>query len=164
VTSGAPDGYAPSVAITIRPAVESDLPDLLMLYKQLQPADPVLPDGQAVHLWREISAQPGRRILVAAMDDAVVGTVDCAVLPNLTRGGRAFMLVENVVVAETARRNGVGRRLLAAAVAVARSAGCYKVQLLSRSDRPEAHAFYESCGFGTQAAGYRRYLDESVLD
>jgi ribosomal protein S18 acetylase RimI-like enzyme len=149
------------VTITIRPAVESDLLALLSLYAELHPDDPVLPAARARQLWREIAAQPGRRVLLATLDDAVVGTVDCAVLANLTRGGRAFMLVENVVVASTARRRGVGRRLLAAAVAVARSDGCYKVQLLSRSDRAEAHAFYEQCGFRAQAAGYRRYLDES---
>jgi GNAT superfamily N-acetyltransferase len=148
------------VTITIRPAVESDLPSLLALYSELHPDDPVLPPARAAHIWREMAALPGRRILLATMDDSVVGTVDCAVLPNLTRNGRAFMLVENVVVAAIARRRGVGRRLLAAAVAVARAEGCYKVQLLSRSDRSDAHAFYESCGFRVQAAGYRRYLDE----
>ena len=150
------------MTITIRPAVESDLPALLALYIQLQPNDPVLPPGRAKQLWQEIAAQPGRRILVATMDDAVVGTADCAVLPNLTRGGHAFMLVENIVVDAAARRHGVGRRLLAAAVAGARSAGCYKVQLLSRNDRADAHTFYQSCGFTAAAAGYRRYLDESV--
>jgi ribosomal protein S18 acetylase RimI-like enzyme len=149
------------VTITIRPAVEADLPALLALYAELHAADPVLPLARAAQIWREIAAQPGRRILLASLDEVVVGTVDCAVLPNLIRGGRASMLVENVVVAAAARRRGVGRRLLAAAVAVARSEGCYKVQLLSRSDRAEAHAFYESSGFRSLAAGFRRYLDES---
>ena len=149
------------MTITIRPAVEADLPSLLALYAELHTEDPVLPLARATRLWREIAVQPGRRVLLAWLDEAVVGTADCAVLPNLTRGGRAFMVVENVVVAAAARRRGVGRRLFAAAVAVARSEGCYKVQLLSRSDRAEAHAFYESCGFRAVAAGYRRYLDDS---
>jgi ribosomal protein S18 acetylase RimI-like enzyme len=148
------------VTITIRPAVEADLPALLGLYAQLHPDDPVLPAVRAAQIWREIAGQPGRRVLLATMDEAVVGTMDCAVLPNLTRSGRPFMLVENVVVATAARRQGVGRRLLAAAVAGARAEGCYKVQLLSRSDRADAHAFYESCGFRSVAAGYRRYLDD----
>ncbi len=65
----------------------------------------------------------------------MVGTVDCAILPNLTRGGRAFMVVENVVVASAARRGGVGAVLMDAAVTLARAAGCYKVQLLSRMTR-----------------------------
>jgi GNAT superfamily N-acetyltransferase len=148
------------VTITIRPAVEADLAALLALFAELHAEDPVLPSAHAAQIWREIAAQPGRRVLLASLADAVVGTVDCAVLPNLTRGGRSFMLVENVVVTATARRQGVGRRLLAAAVAVARAEGCYKVQLLSRSDRAEAHAFYEQCGFKSLANGYRRYIDD----
>ena len=147
------------MTITIRPAVESDLPALLALYAQLHPEDPPLPLAHTGQIWREIAAQSGRRVLLAELDDDTVGTVDCSVLANLTRGGRPFMLVENVVVADHARRRGVGRRLLAAAVAVARSAGCYKVQLLSRTERTDAHAFYEYAGFRGLATGYRLYLD-----
>jgi ribosomal protein S18 acetylase RimI-like enzyme len=68
------------------------------------------------------------------------------------------MLVENVVVAAAARRAGVGRELMRAALDLARRAGCYKVQLLSRADRAAAHAFYESAGFRPTAAGFRAYL------
>jgi ribosomal protein S18 acetylase RimI-like enzyme len=89
----------------------------------------------------------------------VIGTVDCAALPNLTRGARPFMLVENVVVSGEYRRAGVGSALLEAAMRLARQAGCYKVQLLSRAERSAAHAFYESRGFRPVAQGYRRYLD-----
>lgn len=89
----------------------------------------------------------------------VVGTVDCTVLPNLTRGTRPFMLVENVVVAAAHRRAGVGSALLEAAVRLAHQAGCYKVQLLSRTERDTAHAFYESRGFRAVAQGYRLYFD-----
>jgi predicted GNAT superfamily acetyltransferase len=65
----------------------------------------------------------------------VVGTVDCTVLPNLTRRLRRFMLVENVVVAEAARRRGVGVALFDA-----------------------AHDFYQAQGFEPVARGFRRYL------
>jgi GNAT superfamily N-acetyltransferase len=69
------------------------------------------------------------------------------------------MLVENVVVTAGHRRAGVGAALLRAAVTMAREAGCYKVQLLSRAERRAAHAFYESRGFRAVAQGYRLYLD-----
>jgi GNAT superfamily N-acetyltransferase len=147
------------VTITIRPAVESDLPSLLVLYGELHPADPPLATTLAGTIWREIAAQAGRTVLLAVRDDVVAGTLDCTVLPNLTRGGRPFMLVENVVVGSAVRRQGVGRQLLAAAVVLARSADCYKVQLLSGINRAEAHAFYESCGFRQVAAGFRHYLN-----
>jgi hypothetical protein len=41
----------------------------------------------------------------------------------------------------------------------ARDAGCYKIQLLSRKGRAEAHAFYNQQGLEPVAEGFRRYLD-----
>jgi ribosomal protein S18 acetylase RimI-like enzyme len=140
----------------VRPATETDLPALLALYAELHPSD--RPPADPAEVWRQIAAQQGRTILVAELAGAVVGTVDCVVLPNLTRGGRPFMLVENVVVASAARRGGVGAALMDAAVFLARAAGCYKVQLLSRMTRDASHRFYESCGFQPMAQGFRLYL------
>lgn len=142
-----------------RPAAEADLPALLALYAELHPEDPPPVEQAARDAWRAIAAQAGRTILVAESAGAVVGTIDCATLPNLTRGTRPFLLVENVVVTAGHRRSGIGTALLGAAVALARSAGCYKIQLLSRTSRHAAHAFYESHGFRAAAQGYRLYLD-----
>jgi ribosomal protein S18 acetylase RimI-like enzyme len=148
------------VTITTRTATGDDLPALLSLYAELHPGDPRLTDEVAHEVWRRISTQAGRTILVAedGAAGAVVGTVDCTVLPNLTRGARPFMLVENVVVAEAARRRGVGSALFDAVLALAEGNGCYKIQLLSRATRDEAHEFYEAQGFAPVAQGFRRYL------
>lgn len=145
--------------IDVRPASQADLPALLDLYAELHPDDSPPTTRTALAVWRAIEAQAGRTILVAQAAETVVGTVDCAVLPNLTRGARPFMLIENVVVAAEYRRAGVGSALLAAAVRLARQAGCYKVQLLSRAERHAAHTFYQSCGFRAMAQGFRLYLD-----
>ena len=139
-------------------AEEADLPALLALYADLHPADQALALDVALPVWRQIQAQPGRRVLLAECGGQPAGTADCTILPNLTRGGRPFMLVENVVVGQAHRRRGVGTALLAAASDLARSAGCYKAQLLSWADRTGAHAFYEACGFAPSAQGYRRYF------
>ncbi|WP_037307260.1 GNAT family N-acetyltransferase [Amycolatopsis orientalis] len=142
----------------IRPATETDLPGLLGLYAELHPDDPPLSAERGVAIWRRIADQPGREILVADSGDAIIGTVDCSIHANLTRSGRPFMLVENVVVAAARRRTGVASRLFEAVVDLALREDCYKVQLISRSDRADAHAFYRSCGFDAVAEGYRRYF------
>jgi GNAT superfamily N-acetyltransferase len=147
------------VTIIVRQATEHDLTALATLYAELHPEDPALPHEQAVMTWQEIVGQTGRTVLIALREEIAVGTVDCIVVPNLTRGGRSFMLVENVVVARAARRQGVAGRLFDALIDLARAAGCYKVQLLSRIDRAEAHLFYESRGLRPLAQGYRLYLD-----
>ncbi|MEV5718856.1 GNAT family N-acetyltransferase [Amycolatopsis mediterranei] len=147
------------MTITTRAASEADVPALLALLGQLHPGDPAPSAHAAAEAWRAIEGQFGRVVLLAEADGVVVGTIDCATLPNLTRGARSFMLVENVVVAAEYRRSGVGAALIEAAFAIARQARCYKVQLLSRSGREAAHAFYESRGFRAVAQGYRVYLD-----
>ncbi len=142
----------------IRPATEADLPAILALYGELNPTDPPLAAGHALAVWRRIEGSPGRTILLAEVDGAAAGTVDCAIHQNLTRGGRPFMVIENVVVAQSHRRQGVGSRIFEAVIELAIREDCYKVQLISRSDRVAAHAFYESCGLKAVAEGYRRYF------
>ncbi|KJK42156.1 GNAT family N-acetyltransferase [Streptomyces sp. NRRL F-4428] len=144
--------------INVRPAVGSDLSSLLGLYGELNPDDAPLPQERADAIWAAISNQQGRTVLVADTDGAVAGTADCLVLPNLTRGGRAVLFVENVVVAEAFQRRGVGRHLMDAVVQVGEAAGCYKVQLLAADDE-YVHRFYESCGFLARAEGFRRYIE-----
>jgi ribosomal protein S18 acetylase RimI-like enzyme len=147
------------VPVTTRPATDADLPALLALYAELHPDDQPPTPADVRRAWQAITAQAGRTILVAEADGTVVGTADCATLPNLTRQARPFLLVENVVVTATHRRSGIGAALMDGVVALAKNAGCYKIQLLSRATRQAAHAFYESCGFQAVAQGYRLYLD-----
>ncbi|MFD4665092.1 GNAT family N-acetyltransferase [Streptomyces halstedii] len=143
--------------ITVRSVVEVDLSVLLALYSELNPDDPPLPETSADAIWAAISRQQGRTILVAEAGGAVAGTADCLVMPNLTRGGRAILFVENVVVASSFQRRGVGRQLMEAAVRLGETAGCYKVQLLAADDA-YVHTFYEACGFKALAEGFRRYI------
>jgi GNAT superfamily N-acetyltransferase len=149
--------------IVIRSATLGDLDGILALYTELAedrpgaaPADPVA--GR--ELLAEILAFPRRELLVAEDGDgALLGTVDGVIVTNLTRGGRPWAIVENVVVAARARRRGIGQQLMDELVARATAADCYKLQLLSNKRRTHAHAFYESAGFTPVAEGFRRYLD-----
>ncbi|GAA4294261.1 GNAT family N-acetyltransferase [Streptomyces venetus] len=143
--------------ITVRAADAADLSALLALYRELNPDDAPLPHATAEAVWAAIRGQQGRTVLVAEADGVVAGAADCVVMPNLTRGGRAILFVENVVVAGHFQRRGVGRQLMEAAVLLGESAGCYKVQLLAADDA-YVHRFYEACGFGALAQGFRRYV------
>ncbi|MFF0763678.1 GNAT family N-acetyltransferase [Streptomyces sp. NPDC003737] len=145
--------------ITVRPAADQDLSSLLALYGELNPEDAPLPQGSAEGILAAVFAQEGRTVLVAEADGVVIGTADCIVLPNLTRGGRAILFVENVVVTGSLQRHGIGRRLMEAAVGLGESAGCYKFQLLAADDE-YVHTFYESCGFMALAQGFRRYIEQ----
>ncbi|WFE41640.1 GNAT family N-acetyltransferase [Micromonospora sp. WMMD998] len=145
--------------LTVRPATLDDDPDRIFdLLWQLAPSDDRPAPDALAGAWRDLHAQPGRTLLLAFLGPRLVGTVDTLVAPNLTHGARPFMLVENVVVDHAARRQGVAAALMRSAVDSARSANCYKIQLVSNHRRVEAHRFYESAGFTPSATGYRRYL------
>ncbi len=89
----------------------------------------------------------------------MAGTADVLVVRNLTHHARPWAIVENVVVAGNVRREGIGRALMEHLVAVARSAGCYKIQLLSGKQRADAHSFYRSLGFDAAAEGFKLFLE-----
>jgi GNAT superfamily N-acetyltransferase len=147
--------------VLVRPAGPADLAALLGLYDELAEDRPEsLPADRedAGRLLAAISTREGRALLVAVVGGLTVGTADLLVSPNLTHGGRPWAIVENVVVAAGARRQGVGRALIEDVVRRCESAGCYKIQLLSRRHRHAAHSFYESVGFRVTAEGFRRYL------
>lgn len=149
------------MTLDVRPARGDELLDVLRLLRQMNPEDQAPGTAAAVEKWRRIRAQAGRCVLVAVVDDAVVGTADCIVIENLTRGTRPYMLIENVVVDAARRRSGVGTALMRSAIERAADADCYKVQLLA-DDTPVNHGFYGSCGLRPDAQGFKQRLDSSL--
>jgi GNAT superfamily N-acetyltransferase len=150
---------------TIRDAQPADVPRLLVLLQQLSeqstiPEAEVRPASEAHYAaLRRITEDPNARLLVAEQDGRVIGTLTLYVMPNLSHGGAPFAIVENVVVDETVRGGGYGRRLMAHAEALARAAGCYKVSLTSNHKRDRAHAFYAHIGYASSHKGFTRYIE-----
>ena len=85
--------------------------------------------------------EPGGCIFVALHGDAVVGTA--AVAPH----GHAEVEIAKLTVAESARGNGLGRRLAQACVDQARMMGAERIVLVSNSRLQAALKLYESMGF-----------------
>ncbi|MFF0572865.1 GNAT family N-acetyltransferase [Streptosporangium saharense] len=137
--------------IIFREAEADDFVDVMRLYRQLQPKDPVLGDGSDVATFARILEAPGLHLFVLEADGAVVATAYLNVIPNLTRSASPYGVIENVVVEESLRGTGLGRRVMAGALQAAWDAGCYKVMLMTGSRNPATHAFYRACGFSPDA-------------
>ncbi len=148
-----------SHTITLRAAQTSDLPDLLKLYQALNPSDPVLTAQEASTTFAAMLAQPGLTVFLATDNGEAVATATLLIIPNLTRAARSYAFIENVVTLETLRGRGYGRAVVRHAVEAAFAANCYKVMLLTGRQRPEIHAFYESCGFVQNKTGFQIRLD-----
>ena len=123
---------------------------LASLIPHLNESAPILD----VDAFRAIVTQPGVHLLVARDGEArVVGTVTvvCFRIPS---GRRAR--IESLVVAPTARREGVGRALCEAALECAQGHGAETVDLTSGPARMEANALYRSLGFTPRATNTYR--------
>jgi GNAT superfamily N-acetyltransferase len=138
-----------------REAGPDDLEDILRLYRQLQPEDPVLRDGSDAVAFAQILGSPGLHLFVLEVDGVVAATTYLNVIPNLTRSASPYAVIENVVVEETFRGTGLGKQIMAGTLRAAWDAGCYKAMLLTGSRKPATHAFYRACGFSPDAkTGY----------
>src|SRR5690554_4704475 len=82
---------------------------LLELYKHLNFEDEDLRDSKYIkHLWKDIYEDPNLYYIVVEENDILVSSCTIAIIKNLTRSGRPYGLVENVVTHENYRRKGYG--------------------------------------------------------
>jgi len=97
----------------------------------------------------------GSVILIGLVGTELATSCTLAVIPNLTRGGAPYALIENVVTHAEHRSRGFGKAILEAAIGRAWDAGCYKVMLMTGSKRPWTLAFYEAAGFEPSKTGFQ---------
>ncbi len=134
-------------AVTIRAATEADLLGMLALYHHLNPSDPDPDPAAARRSWSMLVGSDLATVLVAETEQKLVASCTLVVVPNITRHSRPYALIENVVTHADHRRQGLGQRMLRAALDAAWAAGCYKVMLATGSRQESTLRFYENAGF-----------------
>ena len=130
----------------IRPADSKDYDQLTGLLRQLNPSDPEAPEVE-FKVFREIVDSKYLDLIVAEDKDILVGSCYLNVIPNMTRGGRPYAIIENVITDSAHRKRGIGKALIERALEMAWQQNCYKVMLLSGRKQEGVHAFYRQCGF-----------------
>jgi GNAT superfamily N-acetyltransferase len=103
-------------------------------------------------------AQGAGQVLVAQLQDEVVGVCQLIVFRHLQSQGGLCAEVESMHVHPERRSSGIGRVLMEAAIAKAGELGCYRIQLTSNNARPDAHRFYASMGFDPSHEGFKLML------
>ncbi|NTE89381.1 GNAT family N-acetyltransferase [Agrobacterium rubi] len=144
----------------IREAHRQDLPDLIELYQHLAEGDDAPDILLANDLFEQFHAYPGSEIFIGEVDGVLSASCTLVVVPNLTRGGKPYGLIENVVTHRAFRKRGFGRQILQFATDAAWIAGCYKVMLMTGSKKPETLNFYLGAGFSQTKTGFekRRFI------
>jgi ribosomal protein S18 acetylase RimI-like enzyme len=108
-----------------------------------------------------IVSSPADTLLIARHEGKIVGTLTLVMFPIPT-GLRAW--IEDVVVDETARGQGIGEALSLAALRIAQAAGAKTVDLTSRPSRQAAGRLYEKVGFQLRETRVYRYRVQDPPD
>lgn len=131
---------------------EQDLEQIRVLYREL------VPNGGSLETLKKnfdrIKNLPEYAVLVAKEGDKVLGSaigIICVALDT------PFLVVENVVVDESCRGMGIGRKIFEALDAFALENECGYAMLASSGFRHGAHRFYEAVGFDDDVRGFRKY-------
>lgn len=150
--------------LVLRPARESDLPAIIALLvddplgktrERLEnPLPPVYSDAL-----RAMEAQGGNIYLLAEREDVLLGCLQLTLIPGISREGSTRAQVEGVRVAQAARGQGLGERLMREAIERSKDAGATLMQLTTDHRRADAHRFYERLGFVGSHLGMKLTLD-----
>ena len=104
------------------------------------------------------AGDPNNRHLIAEVDGKIVGTLHLLFIRGIARMGATRAQIEAVRVAAGERGEGIGRKMIEAAIEMARERGCVLVQLTTDKTRKDAHRFYESLGFVASHEGMKLSL------
>lgn len=150
--------------IKIRKAARDDVADVVRMLaddqlgvEREQNLNPI--PQQYYAAFDEINADKNNYLIVAEVDDKIIGTLQLTLIPYLTYQGGKRALIEAVRVDGAHRGRGVGKIMLEWAINEARNQGCHMVQLTSDKERQEALEFYKKLGFIPSHNGLKLHLD-----
>lgn len=135
--------------LILRNAEERDLPALQSLTLELRALAEIDTPSFEADFHKVFSlciADPKYHIVVAEMEAQILGYLTLWLRPCLSHAGLSA-LIDELVVAEGARGQGVGRALLEEALKRARGAGCVEIEVSTGFDNEPAQSLYRSQAF-----------------
>jgi GNAT superfamily N-acetyltransferase len=142
------------VSVTIRDARAADAQAIANLLGQL--GYPTEAESVPSRLERLLIV--GDRVVVAELDEQVVGLAQLHVSPTIEHEQRAAKL-SALVVDESHRGEGIGRALIEAMEAEARARRCLLLFLTTSGRRDDAHEFYRRVGLEETGKRFAKTLD-----
>lgn len=133
----------------VREIYEKELNDLLELYLHLHETSVPEMSEHLRNTWETIIQDKNYHIIVNVIDDKIVSSCVCVVIPNLTRNVRPYAFIENVVTHEEYRGKGYATQCLDYAREIAEKENCYKMMLLTGSKKESTIKFYERAGYNS---------------
>ena len=107
---------------------------------------------------RQMIGDPNSHILLAKLDNDVVGFVNLTTRTTILHNAPSG-LIDELVVAKASRGRGIGKVLIEAATKKCRDLGCCEVEVSTETTNEKARAFYKSCGFDEESVLLEYDLD-----
>jgi GNAT superfamily N-acetyltransferase len=150
--------YNMSCLPIVRVAARADAAALQSLYRQLVDDDNVNVTESQIQM---IEDDRRTRLFVCEMNGSVCATVLVSLCADVMYADQPFAVIENLVVDQGCRGNGIGQALLREVERFCLSRNCSKMMLLSSASRVGAHRFFEQVGFrGDRKRGFVKYRSQ----
>lgn len=133
----------------VREAVREDLEQVLGLYLYLHEQSVPALSEHLMSTWNQIVGDENHHLIVKTVENKIVSSCVCVVIPNLTRNVRPYAFVENVVTHRDYRGRGYATECLNYAKEVAVKQNCYKIMLLTGSKEQKTLEFYRKAGYNS---------------
>ena len=133
----------------IREVSKNDLKEILELYLDLHETTVPEETEQLHRTWEKIMNDKDHHLIVCEVDDKIVSSCVCVIIPNLTRNVRPYAFIENVVTHKDYRGKGYATDCLNYAKKIAQESNCYKMMLLTGSKEAKTLKFYENAGYNS---------------
>lgn len=144
----------------VREANEKDLQEILELYLYLH--EKFIPEisEHLTDTWSQIIQDANHHLIVKIVDERIVSSCVCVIIPNLTRNVRPYAFVENVVTHADFRGKGYATECLDYAKEIAERQNCYKMMLLTGSKDQKTLDFYKNAGYNsTDKTAFIQWID-----
>jgi ribosomal protein S18 acetylase RimI-like enzyme len=145
-----------TTTVRIRPAQIGDANDVAGLLDAL--GYPCTREDAAERISRVLH-DPRLFLVVAEIEGAVCGLMSLDIRYSITRGADLGRITA-LVVSTNCSRQGIGRRLLREAEAIARRAHVVRIEVTSNVRREAAHAFYLGCGYSEGSRHFIKLLGD----
>lgn len=133
----------------VREVFKNELNGLLELYLNLyEKSVPELTE-HLKNTWNTIIQDKNHHIIVNEIDDKIISSCVCVIIPNLTRSIRPYAFIENVVTHADYRGKGYATECLNYAKEIAEKENCYKMMLLTGSKNDATLRFYSNAGYNS---------------
>ena len=151
--------------ISILEAIEADLPAmetlLVELINTLEDSEGFDPQRLRQNC-RLLINRADCHLLVAKIKEAVVGLINFNTRQTATTPGLTG-LIDELIVTKSYRGQGIGRRLISAAIDKCRQLGCRELEVSTEKADTKAREFYKRCGFEEGSVFLEMHFDRKSI-